>query len=61
MNKVEVYCDFIDYIKEFIPKEHKPNECEILGIEFGYKSCKFTYQSPVCDCEQDYELILDAY
>lgn len=61
MNNVEVTYDFIEYIKDFIPRDHKPNDCEILSVSFGYRSCNFTYRSPVCDSIQDYELRLDAF
>ena len=61
MNNVEVTYDFIDYIKEFIPREDCPNECEITNIMFGYRSCYFKYKSPIHNSTQDYELRLDAF
>lgn len=61
MKNVIVYDNFIEYIKDFIPKDHKPNECKLLSIEFGYRSCRFTYWSPVCDNIHDYVLTIDAY
>jgi len=61
MTNVKVNSDFIEFIKESIPRRDKPIDCEILSIEFGYRSCYFLYKSPVHDSIQNYTLILDAY
>ena len=61
MTNVKVNSGFIEFIKDSIPRRDKPNDCEILSIEFGYRSCHFTYKSPIHDSIQDYELMLDTF
>ncbi len=51
---------FSDWLKEFIPREDKPEDCEITSIHITYREVYYTYITRNGD-EKEYSLTIDLW
>lgn len=51
--------DFEAWLKDFIPKKHDPENCNITGIRISYREVLFQYETPKCKKSQWKALMLE--
>ena len=51
---------FAEWLKDFIPREDQPNDCEIIDVDIRYREVNYTYMTPKGE-EKENSLTIDLW